>query len=81
MVAVLGHAVESGQEGGAQSDQTQHGLGQPAGLGPDGAGDVHLEERSTLALRTPGSPPHPEQDLLPTRSRALKAHLPKSGQS
>ena len=91
VVAVLGHAVEAGQEGGAQRDQAQHRLGQPAGLGPDGAGDVHLEERSTLALKTPRdpSPPDlhpslrgrgkgPEQDLLPTRSQALNAHLSKS---
>lgn len=43
MVSVLGHSVEAGEEGRAERAQTEHGLGQAAGLGLDGAGDVHLE--------------------------------------
>lgn len=43
VVPILWNSVEAGEEGGAERAQTKHGLGQAAGLGLDGAGDVHLE--------------------------------------
>ena len=43
MVSVLRDSVEAGEEGWTERAQTEHGLGQAAGLGLDGAGDVHLE--------------------------------------
>lgn len=46
MVSVLGDPVEAGEEGRTERAQTEHRLGQAAGLGLDGAGDVHLESRT-----------------------------------
>ncbi len=45
VVSVLWDSVEAGEEGRTERAQTEHGLGQTAGLGLDGAGDVHLERR------------------------------------
>ena len=46
VVSVLWDSVEAGEEGRAERAQTEHGLGQAAGLGLDGAGDVHLERKT-----------------------------------
>lgn len=46
MVPVLRDSVEAGEEGRTERAQTEHRLGQAAGLGLDGAGDVHLERRT-----------------------------------
>lgn len=50
MVSVLRDSIEAGEEGRTERAQTEHGFGQAAGLGLDGAGDVHLEERTVRRL-------------------------------
>lgn len=52
VVPVLGDSVEAGEEGRAERAQAQHRLGQAAGLGLDGAGDVHLDGTTKRSIRS-----------------------------